>query len=273
MLLLISQGAQGGAFPANSHHFNRVIFVIFENTDYRSAIRQKFFKELAYGGVNFTNFSAETHPSQGNYIALTSGSLNGVKGDGRVDLDVSHIGDLLDRRRLSWKVYAEDYPGNCFLGSARKGYARKHNPFISYLSIRRSPMRCARIVDGKSFDLDVRNGTLPNFVFYVPTIRNDGHDTGVAYADAWYCKRFSSLFQNPSFMRNTLVITTFDENGGARGNQIYTSLYGPMLRPRGVISEPLDHYSLLRLIEDNWNLGSIGKRDLSARPIPESIWR
>jgi hypothetical protein len=92
--------------------------VIFENTNYEDAMDQPFFKKLATLGTNLTNFFALTHPSQGNYIGLTSGSLNGVKNDNPIDLNVTNVIDLLESRGISWKVYAEDYPGNCFLGKS-----------------------------------------------------------------------------------------------------------------------------------------------------------
>jgi hypothetical protein len=103
---------------AHGKYFDRAILVIFENTNYEDAMDQPFFKKLATLGTNLTNFFALTHPSQGNYIGLTSGSLNGVKNDNPIDLNVTNVIDLLESRGISWKVYAEDYPGNCFLGKS-----------------------------------------------------------------------------------------------------------------------------------------------------------
>lgn len=125
------------AIPRSGKYFDRVIFVVFENTNYSDVIKQDFFAKLAVSGANFTNFMAITHPSQGNYVALTSGSLNGVKNDNNVDLNVYSVVDLLESKGLTWKVYAENYPGNCFIGNYSNGYVRKHNPFISYLNIQK----------------------------------------------------------------------------------------------------------------------------------------
>ncbi len=272
ILTLLFSASASFAAPVTGRYFDRVMIVIFENTNYQDAIRQPFFKQLADQGVHFNNFSAETHPSQGNYVALTSGSLNGVTGDGRYNLDVNHVADLLDARGVSWKVYAEDYPGGCFLGTSKSGYARKHNPFISYVNIQNNPKRCANIASADEFDKDTAAGTLPQYIFFVPNQNNDGHDTGVQFADKWYRQRFSGLFANQNFMQNTLVISTFDESAGARGNPIYTSFIGPMVRTNSVVSDSLNHYSLLRLIEDNWSLGTLGKEDDRANPIP-NIWK
>ena len=262
---------KANAISQSGKYFDRAIFVLFENTNYSDAIRQPFFRQLADGGAHFSNFRALTHPSQGNYIALTSGSLNGVTGDGKYDLNVNNVADLLEAKGLNWKVYAEAYPGNCFTGTSSGRYARKHNPFISFINIQKNPSRCANIVEASQFDRDAANGNLPNYVFYIPDNRNNGHDTGVAYADRWYSQKFSRYVDNAQFMKNTVLISTFDESGGGSKNQIYTSIVGPAVKI-GVVADAVNIYSLLNLIEDNWSLGDLGKNDATAVPIP-NIWQ
>lgn len=253
--------------------FDHVIFVLFENTDYADAIRQPFFKKLADQGAHFTNFRAETHPSQANYIALTAGDLHGVRGDGDVDLEVANVADLLEAKGLTWKVYAEGYPGNCFQGDFSGSYARKHNPFISFTNIQNNAARCTHIVNASEFDRDLAGGMLPNYSFFIPNQQNDGHDTGVAFADRWYKSKFAAIVGNPAVMARTLLISTFDEDGGSSRNQIYTSLVGPGVRPGTIVAAQQDHYSLLRLIEENWALGNFNLRDATAASVPNNIWQ
>jgi Phosphoesterase family len=126
---LLVLGFSQSSMAMNGKHFDRIITVIFENADYSEVIRQPLFKYLADQGAHFSNFLAVTHPSQGNYIALTSGSLHGLwcdiddTADSRcwlgpydetVDLDVKNIVDLLEAKGVTWRVYAEKFPGNCF---------------------------------------------------------------------------------------------------------------------------------------------------------------
>lgn len=252
-------------------HFDRVVFVIFENTNYAKAAAQPFFSELGARGVIFTNFVAQTHPSQPNYVALTAGSLHGVKTNGNVNLHVEHVGDLLEEKGLTWKVYAEDYPGKCYRGGSYKDYARKHNPFISFLNVQRDPARCAKIVPAEEFDSDLKAGTLPNYVFYIPNGKNDGHDTGVAFADKWYRRKFGQLVTDPQFMQDTILVSTFDESGGGKRNQIYTSIVGPSVNP-GVNNNAHNLYSLLRLVQDNWGLRSLNLEDARAASL-QDIWK
>ena len=271
---LLGLTTMASAAPARGKYFDRVIFVLFENTDYKDAIAQPFFSQLARSGANFTNFLAETHPSQGNYIALTSGSLNGVHSDSPVDLNVNHVGDLLDAKGITWRVYAEGYPGNCYKGASKNGYARKHNPFISYLNVQRDAARCANIVDASQFDRDLAANQLPQYVFYIPDERNDGHDTSVSFADRWYQQRFGAFVADANFMNGTLLVSTFDESGGYFGkNQIYTTLFGPMIAAGGSFSSTFNHYSLLQMVEENWALGNLGKEDVTAQAFPSAVWK
>lgn len=263
---------QSFAVTQDGKYFNRVITVIFENKNYSDVMRQPFFSELARTGANFSNILALTHPSQPNYIALTSGSMYNVTSNSVVTLNVRNIIDLLEAKGISWRVYAEGYPGNCYLGATRGNYARKHNPFISYVNIQNNPVRCANIVSAVQFDQDAANGTLPSYVFYIPDNKNSGHDTSVGYADRWYGEKFRKYVGDNRFMQDTVVISTFDESEPqASRNQIYTSIVGPSVKA-GSYSTPLTLYSLLHLIEDNWNLGNLGKEDVTAPPIP-NIWQ
>lgn len=267
-IIIFSSASQ--AQVTKGKYFDRAMYVIFENTNYSAAMKKPFFKKLAGNGANFTNFTALKHPSQGNYIALTSGSLNGVKNDSTVNINSTNIVDLLEAKGVTWKVYAEGYPGNCFTGSQGR-YVRKHNPFISYLNIQKDPARCANIVNAIQFDEDLKNNTLPQYMFYIPDLNNDAHDTGIDFADKWYSKKMLPLLKDENFTKNTILITTFDESGISLKNQIYTSIVGPMVAP-GSYSKALTLYSLLNLMEDNWGLGDLGRADKTAPTIP-AIWK
>jgi Phosphoesterase family len=97
--------------------FNNILVIILENTDYSAAIADPNLAAFAASGVLFSNWDAIGHPSQPNYIALTSGSTNGVTNDNTVTINVQNVVDLLEAKGLTWKSYQENWPGNCFLGS------------------------------------------------------------------------------------------------------------------------------------------------------------
>ena len=258
--------------------FKRVMIVILENADYDDAIKQPFLASLARRGALLARFSAEAHPSQPNYIALISGSTQGVDGDSDATVDAPHVGDLLEKKMLQWKVYAEDYPGDCFLGSTQGDYVRKHLPFLSFVDVQTNPVRCGRIVDASQLSADIETGRLPTYSLYIPNLDNDGHDTDVAYADQWLSMKFGPLLDDKRFTRGLLFIVTFDESEGGDDesgqvpNHILTVLVGNTVKPGSVSDGSYDHYSLLRLVEDRFDLGHLGLNDALATPI-DDVWK
>ena len=258
---------------AGEPSFKRVIIVVLENTNYNDALKQPNFAKIANDGAVFTQFMAETHPSQPNYIAMIAGDTLGVKNDSPANLGANHIGNLLTSKSLNWKVYAEGLPSNCFLGTTSGRYARKHVPFISFLNVQQNPVECSKIVNSSQFQNDVTNDQVPAFSMYIPNLDDDGHDTGADYAGQWLSKEFGGVLSNSKFMKDTLIVITFDESESSSAkNQIYTVLIGANVTPRSKVDTLTNHYSVLRTIEDQFALGTLGKNDATALPI-KGIWQ
>ena len=256
---------QSASTPLVQHVFT----VVLENTDFEAAMAQPFLAQLARNGGLLTNYKVVAHPSQPNYFALTAGSTFGVSND-LVTIDARHIGDLVEAKGGSWKVYAEQYRGHCDTGKQSGKYVRRHEPFISFKNVQTNPARCQRIVNAAQLQRDIAQGTLPNYALYVPDLDNDGHDTGVEKADRWLGSTFGPLLKNPGFRRNTLFVVTFDE--GRRGDHLYTVLYGDAVAPGSTSNAPYDHFSLLRTTEQVLGLGTLGQADADA-PVIAGIWR
>jgi phospholipase C len=251
----------------------KVMVVVFENTSFQEAMAQPEFSWLAQNGALMTNYFGITHPSQPNYLAMVSGTTSSVSHDKNVDLNLRHIGDLIDGVQKSWKIYAEKYPGNCFTGKSSSSYFRKHNPFISFLNIQNDNKRCLKnLAEASAMDTDVQSGNLPNYSLYVPDINNDGHDTSPEFADKYLANRFGALLRDPKFMKDLLFVVTFDEDDRSGNNQIYTVLFGDSVIPGSTNSDRQDHYSLLRTIEDVLGVGNLGQNDAKATPIA-GIWK
>ena len=252
--------------------FKKVLIIVLENTDYEKALKQPYLQSLTTQGALLQNMNGMVHPSQGNYIAMVGGDTLQVKNDNPVDLSQSNVADLLEPAGLSWKAYVENFPGNCFTGATNGRYARKHNPFISFTNISQNPQRCANIKDSRAFDQDAQSGNLPNFAIYSPNLDDDGHDTGAPYSSNWLQKTFAARFADPNFMKDLLVMITFDESGSKPGNHIYTVLLGDSVIPGSKSNQALNHVSLLKTVEVELNLGDLGRLDQSAETI-QGIWK
>lgn len=272
-LSILSSSSLFAESVSNGGHFKKVVWIVFENTNYNKALAQPDFKKLTQLGALFTNLTAEVHPSQGNYIAMIAGSKLGVTNDNVIDLQETHVGDLIERAGMKWKTYAENYPGNCFKGKSSGDYYRKHVPFMSFANVSQDSKRCLNIEDEKNFLDDFKKGSLPEFSMYIPNIKNDGHDTGVDYAGKWLRTTFGSLFSNLSSLGDVLFIITFDESGAlSPNNQIYTVLLGSHIKPGSLNSQSVKHPALLKMIEDEFGIGNLGREDLTS-PAITGIWK
>ena len=270
---LVTLSLFSGLAMAAAPKFSKVMTVIFENENQENIASLPFFAKLATEGASLENFHGLAHPSQSNYIALISGSTNGCTSDANINISAANITNLLEKKNLTWKVYAEGYPGNCYLGARTGKYARKHVPFLSFKSIQNDSTKCGNIVDASALEADVANGTLPDYAFYVPDLNNDGHDTSGEFADKWFAKTFGPLIADPKFMNGMLLISTFDESLTSEPtNHIYTSFYGAGVKAGSTSSTKYTHYDLLRTIEDAFGLGTMASKDAAAKAIT-GIWQ
>ena len=246
-------------------YFDRIFLIIFENQGYNDVVQNQDFKNFADKGLLLTQFYARTHPSQPNYITILAGETMGVSDDNNHDVDATNIVDLLEAKDVSWRSYNENYPGDCYTGSKSGKYARKHTPFISFLNIQTDSLRCSKIVSSEQLDTDLSDPeNLPQFLFYTPNLNNDGHDTNLLTAGKFLTSFFDSRLDK--FPSNTLLIVTWDEGEGAdkTSNHIYTALAGSMI-PKGTTDNTnYGMASFTRLIEENWDLGSLGRGDVDA---------
>ncbi len=261
---VVSEVTLPSTFAAQT--FRRIFVVQLENRAYETVIQHPYFAELASRGRSLTNYRGITHPSQPNYIAQLAGAPL-ISDNALQDLPESNLVDLLETKSVSWKAYMEDYPGACYArSSANSGlYVRKHNPFISFDSIRNSATRCAKIVNATQLDADIATNMLPQFSYYTPNQDNNSHDTSIDYAATWLRTFLEPKLSNTNFMSGTLVVLTFDEDDSKHDNHIYTALLSESMLP-GVDATAHNHYSLLRTIEDNFELGNLGRNDAIAVP-------
>lgn len=276
--------AQADSSAPVGKHFDHVVIVVLENEGTDQALADPYISSLAHRGAWFSRYYAITHPSFPNYLAIVAGSTFGLDSDHRPPpLKGATIADRLEEKNLTWKSYAEDYPGGCYLGSGAGAgkltptaaptelYARKHVPLLAFASIQNDPGRCARVVGASQFIRDARAGKLPNYSFYTPNMFNDGHDTSLEASSKWLQGFIRALDGTIAMHQRTLVVITWDE-GGNRDNKVLTLLLGNVVNP-GKYSTPLTHFSLLRTIEDNFGLSTVGAGDKRASAFPEKVWR
>jgi hypothetical protein len=245
-----------------------VYLIVLENEEYGSLVgsgQAPYLNELIATSGLAANYFAVSHPSQPNYLALFSGSTQGVTDDSNHDLAGTNLADQLEAAGKTWAVFAQDYPGGCFTGASHDGtgegggaagsYARKHVPAISFTDISSNPARCSRISNLAAFD-----PAAADFELIVPNQCNDMHSCPIATGDAFLKAFAPRITASPAFA-GSLLIVTFDEGKTdlEGGGQVLTLLVGPGVKAAYASKTRHDHYSLLRTIEEAFGLDCLGR--------------
>jgi hypothetical protein len=240
--------------------FSHVYVIVMENKGYESIVGNSdapYINSLIATYGLATNYSGVAHPSEPNYLALFSGSTQGIADDGTHDFIGQNLADQLEAQGKTWKVFAQNVPPNCYTGAtATDGedgsgtYARKHEPAISFTDISSSQARCGNITDFTHFD-----PAAADFEFIAPNLCNDMHDCSVATGDTFLRNFVPTILNSPAWQEGGVLFITWDEGEGVlNGNHVPTLVISQAV-PKGFQSNVAhDHYSLLRTIEDAWNL-------------------
>jgi hypothetical protein len=259
--------------PPASRGYDHIFFVIDENhSRVDTLVSGSYLAGLANANAQSTTDFAIGHPSEPNYVALISGSTNGVNDDGTYNINAPNIADRIEASGRTWKGYMESMPSPCFTGDSGP-YARKHNPFISFTSISGNPARCARIVPFTQLGSDLASAsTTPNFVWITPNLDDDMHDGSVAQGDAWAAAHFPAIFNSPAWKtQHSLFIFTNDEDDGGASNNVPLFMMSSDGSTKTSFASNIQatHYSVLRTIEALWGLSPVGASDAAAGPMTD----
>lgn len=248
---------------------DHVVVVVMENKNYSDIIGRPdeapYLNDLASRSASFANYHGEAHPSQPNYLALFSGSTQGVTSD---DCPISSSAPNLGRQLLdtgmTFAGYSEDMPSEGYTGCNAgtldvifHKYERKHNPWVDFTNLPSS-------VNKTFAQFPIDYSQLPTVSFVVPNMCDDMHYCSRDTGDAWVKNNLSG-YEQWARTHNSLLAITWDEDDGSTANQIPTIISGARVVP-GQYGERYDHYSLLRTIEDFYGLPHVGA-SATASPI------
>ncbi len=243
-----------------------IVVVIMENSSYSrimGSTADPFIHQLAQRGALFTQSFAITHPSEPNYLALFSGSTQGISDDSCPhSFPAPNLAADLIATGKTFTGYAEDLPAAGSPACTAGEYARKHAPWTDFSNIPHSAGEPFSTFPGSDF------AQLPTVSFVVPNLCHDMHDCSVAAGDSWLRKHLAGYI-SWALTHDSLLILTWDEDDGSQGNQIPTIFVGQMIRP-GKYPEHITHYNVLRTIEDAYRLRHDGNA-AAAQPIAD-VW-
>ena len=231
-----------------------IVIVVEENHGYSEIIgssQAPYINTLADEGASFTNSHAITHPSQPNYLALFSGSTQGITDDSCPHtFSAANLGSELIAAKKTFIGYSEGLPSTGSTVCTSGEYARKHAPWTDFSNVPSSDN-----VPFSKFPTSYAN--LPTISFVIPDLLDDMHDGTIQQGDSWLQTHLQG-YVTWAKTNNSLLIVTFDEDQGTTSNQIATIFVGPMVKP-GKYSENINHYNVLRTLEAIYGLPYAGK--------------
>jgi phosphatidylinositol-3-phosphatase len=241
---------------------SHVVTIVMENKDASTVLGpggMPYVKGLARRYGLAAQSYAITHPSLPNYLALVGGSTFGVTSDcTSCQTAATSVVDQLEARKITWRAYMEGMPEACFTGATSPaGYAKKHDPFMYFDRIARQPRRCAHVAPLPRLASDLRAGTLPTYAWISPGLCHDTHDCSPAVGDRFLAKLVPPLLRGLG--PHGFLVLTWDEDeggggpsccGGSTGGRIPTIVAGPDVRRGARMSTPVDHYGVLRTVQD-----------------------
>ncbi len=258
-------GTRPATAPGAVPEFDHIVVAVIENHAYTDIIGRRsapFLNSLAQRGALLTQSYGITYPSQPNYLAMFSGSTQGLTSN---SCPQSYTGPNLASALLAagrtFIGYSEDLPEVGFTGCESGDYVRKHNPWVNFPALPASvnqPMT--------AFPSDFSR--LPTVSFVIPNLENDMHDGSVAQGDRWLEEHLGE-YADWSANHNSLLIITADEDDKDHGNRIATILTGAHVKP-GRYSTRIDHYGLLRTLLESYRLEPFGSA-AQAAPLTE-VW-
>jgi phosphatidylinositol-3-phosphatase len=257
-----AHSATASARSAQVPDYSHIVVVMEENHSYSQIIgssQAPYINSLASQGALFTNSHAITHPSEPNYMAITSGSTYGLTSDAcPFSTSKANIGSEVIAAKLSYAGYSESMPSQGYQGCTTGLYARKHNPTANYTDLPSSVNRTFA-----QFPSSADYASLPAVSIVDPNLNDDMHNGTVAEGDTWL-KNHMSSYVTWAMNNNSLLIVTWDENDGSPGNQIATIFAGARIKP-GKYGERVTHYRVLRTLEQAYGLKALGQ---SAKTTP-----
>jgi phospholipase C len=249
-----------------------------------------FYWNLADQYVLFDNYFSSAHTgSITNRMFWVSGKpgseFNRIPESGFGDIPT--IFDHLEERGISWKFYIKDYDPNLNYRTVKElDFLPPQVQWVPLLSMDRfldDPELSSHIVDLDEYYKDLENGTLPA-VSYVLLLGATEHPiSDLSLGERATRTMLNHLMQSDAWERSAFLIT-YDDWGGwydhvpppqidgrGYGFRVPTLLVSPYARMGHIDHTLLDHTSILKFIEENWNIPPMAERDARANNLTSAF--
>ena len=241
--------------PTTPTTYQHVVLIMMENkayTDISGNPSAPYINSLM-SQCAVSQVTATTHPSLPNYIALTSGSTQGITDDNPPAFHPLNVPSIFSQLNGNWHSYAQSMPKPCTLTNSGK-YAPRHVPATYYTNIR---SLCATHVTAYSTTAPKLNSA---FTMITPNLTNDMHTAATLTQEIKngdnYLKTFlPKLFATTAYKgTHTEVIVTWDE-GNAVSNVVPAIIISPTTGASTL--SPMSALDLLHMMEGQLGLSPL----------------
>lgn len=240
----------------------------------------RFYWKFASEFVLADNFFASTLDTgfqNENYL------YTGMPVDKRDGISYRHLSNInrtifdeLERNNIPWKIYVDDY--NPALNQTET--ALKKNRFINLLTetprFQYNETLGSNIVDLTQYFRDLRNDDFPAVAYIVAPNKEENSPRDVTVGEEFVASLILGLMKSQHWDDSAFIVT-YRESGGwydhvpppkiegeTYGFRVPALIISPYAK-KGFIDNTLyDASSVLKFIEDNYNITALGKRDARA---------
>jgi hypothetical protein len=193
---------------------------------------------------------AEAHPSLPNYIAMTSGSTQGITDDNGPASHLLSVGSIFSQLGTKARSLEESMPSNCDKSSSGE-YAVRHNPEAYYTNL-------GTACGTNDVPLTATPDFSAAFTFVTPNLIDDMHDGTIADGDNWLKGFVPKVLASSQYKAGTLALfITWDEDDSSSTNHIPTIVISPTTSHISTGTR-FTHYSMLRTTEEMLGLPLLG---------------
>jgi hypothetical protein len=255
-----ASGAPCGTVSAPPATWDHVVWIVFENKTYAQIIGSSnapYINSIAKQCGSASSFFAEAHPSLPNYIAMTSGSTQGITDDSAPSAHPLNVASIFSQLGSGWRALQESMPSDCYLSDSGQ-YAVRHNPAAYYTNIR-TACQAQDVPLASTPDLSAR------FTFVTPNLCHDMHSsscgsdtaTEVKNGDSWLSGFLPKVLGSTQYQAGrTAVFVTWDEDDYSSTQHIATLVVAPSVPAGTTVATTFSHYSMLRSTEEMLGIGS-----------------
>ena len=235
--------------------YQHVVWIVFENKGYSEVMGSSsapYINQLAKNCGSATSMYAEAHPSLPNYIAMTSGSTQGITDDNGPSSHPLNVASIFSQLGSNWRALQESMPSNCDKSNSGS-YAVRHNPAAYYTNLG-TACTSQDVPLGSTPDISAR------FTFITPNLCDDMHDCSVATGDTWLSKQLPAILNSTQYASgSTALFITWDEDDSSAANHIPTVVVAPSVVPATASGTRFDHYAMLHTTEQMLGMSFLGQ--------------